>query len=113
MKSRSLVITILVLLDTTPGLLMNTMLITTIRGQLMLENMDTTVVLSVKTRRSRSATSIPKTTCKKIVDTIYIEECEEIIHTVCEEAHQQYHLSQHVAGHESNVVAGSAGFHEE
>merc|ERR1719347_2011329 len=47
----------------TPGLLMNTMLITmvmmvTTRGQLMLENMVTTVVLSVKTRRSRSATSI-------------------------------------------------------
>merc|ERR1719230_730642 len=40
---------------------------------------------------------IPKTTCKKIVDTIYIEECEEIIHTVCEEAHQQYHHSEHVA----------------
>merc|ERR1711970_1460686 len=83
------------------------------RGQLMLENMDTTVVLSVKIRRSRSATRIPKTTCKKIVDTIYIEECEKIIHTVCEEAHQQYHHSEHVAGHESNVVAGSAGFHEE
>merc|ERR1711931_547771 len=55
----------------------------------------------------------PKCEDKKIVDTIYIEECEEIIHTVCEEAHQQYHHSQHVAGHESNVVAGSAGFHEE
>merc|ERR1712013_643424 len=59
--------TILVLLDTTPGLLMSTMLITmvmmvTTRGQLMLENMDTTVVLSVKTRRSRSATSIPMRT---------------------------------------------------
>merc|ERR1712055_1079498 len=56
---------------------------------------------------------IPKTTCKKIVDTIYIEECEEIIHTVCEESHEQYHHSQHVADHESAVVAGSAGFHEE
>merc|ERR1719244_2222728 len=48
----------------TPGLLMNTMLTIMVmmvitRGQLMLENMDTTVVLSVKTRRSRSATSIP------------------------------------------------------
>merc|ERR1719430_1596986 len=32
------------------------------RGQLMLENMDTTVVLSVRTRRSRSATSIPMRT---------------------------------------------------
>merc|ERR1711970_1392818 len=62
MKNKSLVTTILVLLDMTPGLLMNTMLITTTRGQLMLENMDTTVVLSVKTRRSRSATSIPMRT---------------------------------------------------
>merc|ERR1711887_214584 len=64
MKNKSLVITILVLLDMTPGLLMNTMLITMVitRGQLMLEDMDTTVVLSVKTRRSRSATSIPMRT---------------------------------------------------
>merc|ERR1719430_428976 len=43
-------------------MLMNTMLMVTTRGQLMLENMDTTVVLSVKTRRSRSATSIPMRT---------------------------------------------------
>merc|ERR1711970_794439 len=43
-------------------LMMNTMLITTTRGQLMLGNMDTTVVLSVRTRRSRSATSIPMRT---------------------------------------------------
>merc|ERR1712058_210609 len=55
------------LLDMTPGLLMNTMLITMVmmvitRGQLMRENMDFTVVLSVKTRRSRSATSIPMRT---------------------------------------------------
>merc|ERR1739838_1119847 len=55
---------------------------------------------------------IPKTTCKKIVDTIYIEECEEIIHTVCEEAHEQYHHSQNVAGHESEVVGQSGGHHE-
>ena len=67
MKNKSLVITILVLLDMIPELLMSIMLITmvrmiTTRGQLMLENMDTTVVLSVKTRRSRSATSIPMRT---------------------------------------------------
>merc|ERR1712106_1087005 len=67
MKNKSLVITILVLLDMTPGLLMNiaqitmVMMITT-RGQLMLEIMDTTMVLSVKTRRSRSATNIPMRT---------------------------------------------------
>ena len=67
MKNKSLVITILVLLDMIPELLMSIMLITmvrmiTTRGQLMLENTDTTVVLSVKTRRSRSATSIPMRT---------------------------------------------------
>merc|ERR1712106_588796 len=67
MKDKSLDITILVLLDMTPGLLMNIALITmvmmiTTRGQPMLEIMDTTVVLSVKTRRSRSATSIPMRT---------------------------------------------------
>merc|ERR1712002_1354153 len=61
------VIIILVLLAMTPGLLMNTMLTTMVmtvitRGQLMLGNMDTTVVLSVRTRRSRSATSIPMKT---------------------------------------------------
>merc|ERR1712105_197560 len=67
MKNKSLVIIILVLLAMTPGLLMNTMLTIMVmmvitRGQLMLENMDTIVVLSVKTRRSRSATSIPMRT---------------------------------------------------
>merc|ERR1711862_911938 len=120
MKNKSLVIIILVLLDMTPGLLMNTMLITTTRGQLMLENMATTVVLSVKTRRSGSATSIPMRTLARSprqlarrLLTPFTLRSEEIIHTVCEEAHQQYHHSQHVAGHESNVVAGSAGFHEE
>merc|ERR1719347_1103235 len=56
---------------------------------------------------------IPKTTCEKIVDIIFIEECEEIIHTVCEEAHEQHHQSEHVAGHETEVVGGSVASHEE
>ena len=50
---------------------------------------------------------IPKTICKKIVDTIYIEECEEIIHTVCEESHEQYHHTEHIAGHDSKQIAHS------
>merc|ERR1719187_2479174 len=101
-------------------MLITMVMMVTTRGQLMLENMDTTVVLSVKTRRSRSATSIPMRTLARSprqparrLLTIFIEECEEIIHTVCEEAHEQHHQSQHVAGHETEVVAGSAGFHEE
>jgi len=56
--------------------------------------------------------TIPKNICKKIVDTIYIEECEEIIHTVCEESHEQYHHSQHIAGHETKKVAHSEHEHK-
>ena len=57
--------------------------------------------------------TIPNTICKKVVDTIYIEECEEIVRTVCDESHEQHHRSQHIAGFEEEVVAGSAGYHEE
>merc|ERR1712106_265631 len=56
---------------------------------------------------------IPKTICKKIVNTIFIEECEEIIRTVCDESHEQYFSSQHIAGHESEKVAHSGSAHEE
>merc|ERR1712002_883082 len=48
---------------------------------------------------------IPKQICKKIVDTTYIEECEEIVTTHCEESHQKVHHSTHVVGHDSKVVA--------
>merc|ERR1739838_137976 len=48
---------------------------------------------------------IPKQTCKKIVDTIYIEECEERIYTHCEETHEKTHHSTRVVGHESHKVA--------
>merc|ERR1712066_902911 len=41
--------------------------------------------------------------CHKIVDTTYIEECEEIVHTHCEEEHKQVHHSSHVFGHDSHV----------
>merc|ERR1711970_1698289 len=38
---------------------------------------------------------IPKQICKKVVDTTYIEECEEIITTHCEETHEKVHHSTH------------------
>merc|ERR1711862_132303 len=80
---------------------------------------DTTSVLlilvmniTVKTRRKCSARNpkentrkIPKQECKKIVDTHYIETCEERIHTHCEETVEKSHHSTRVVGHESHKVA--------
>merc|ERR1712002_1352993 len=45
---------------------------------------------------------IPKQECKKIVDTHYIETCEERIHTHCEETVEKSHHSTRVVGHESH-----------
>ena len=47
---------------------------------------------------------IPKQKCKKVVDTIYIVECEERILTHCEETHEKSHYSERVVGHESHKV---------
>eukprot|EP00091_Calanus_sinicus_P004838 TRINITY_DN151_c0_g1_i5.p1 TRINITY_DN151_c0_g1~~TRINITY_DN151_c0_g1_i5.p1 ORF type:complete len:107 (-),score=22.03 TRINITY_DN151_c0_g1_i5:53-373(-) len=84
--------------------------------QLMPDNKGIPVVLTVKTRRSSSATStprkttrkIPKQTCKKIVDTLYIEQCEERIHTQCEETHERGHHSTRVHSHDSQIIASSS-----
>merc|ERR1712038_1640276 len=57
--------------------------------------------------KKENTRKIPKQTCKKIVDTIYIEECEERIHTVCEESHERGHHSTRVVDHHSKVVASS------
>ena len=46
-----------------------------------------------------------------IVDTTYIEECQDIITTHCQETSQQVHHSSAVVGHDSQVVAhGHAGY---
>merc|ERR1712014_184069 len=46
-----------------------------------------------------------------VVDTTYIEECQDIITTHCEETSQQVHHSSAVVGHDSQVVAhGHAGY---
>merc|ERR1712243_342720 len=50
---------------------------------------------------------IPKQTCN-IVDTIYIETCEERIHTQCHETHERGHHSTRVASHDSQVIASSS-----
>merc|ERR1711970_335385 len=39
--------------------------------------------------------------CEHIVDTTYIEECEYITHTHCQEEHTQVHHSSHVVHHDS------------
>eukprot|EP00091_Calanus_sinicus_P005972 TRINITY_DN1652_c0_g1_i6.p1 TRINITY_DN1652_c0_g1~~TRINITY_DN1652_c0_g1_i6.p1 ORF type:complete len:225 (+),score=43.34 TRINITY_DN1652_c0_g1_i6:120-794(+) len=53
---------------------------------------------------------IPKTNCKKVVDTIYYEECEDIISTRCEESHDQYHHTSNVAGQDSRKVDHSSHY---
>merc|ERR1711888_314092 len=42
--------------------------------------------------------------CEHIVDTTYIEECEYVTHTHCEEEHTQVEHSSHVVGHDSHVA---------
>jgi len=44
---------------------------------------------------------VPRHLCKTIVDTTYIEECEEIITTRCEETHSKSFHTSHVVGHDS------------
>merc|ERR1711970_1198981 len=48
---------------------------------------------------------VPRPVCKTIVDTTYIEECEETFTTQCHTAHTQVHHSSAVVGHDSQVVA--------
>ena len=59
----------------------------------------------------RESHKIPKTLCKTIVDTKYIEECEEIITTHCEETHEKKYHTTHVVGHDSYVEHKHEGHH--
>jgi len=52
---------------------------------------------------------VPRSVCKTIVDTTYIEECEETFTTQCHTAHTQVHHSSAVVGHDSQVVAHTHG----
>jgi len=44
---------------------------------------------------------VPQPICKEIKDTIYIEECEDIITSKCDEYHEHVEHSSHVVGHDS------------
>merc|ERR1712106_21185 len=46
---------------------------------------------------------VPKHLCKTIVNTKYIEECEEITTTNCTETHEKSFHTTHVVGHDSYV----------
>merc|ERR1711970_1130059 len=54
---------------------------------------------------------VPRPVCKTIVDTTYIEECEETFTTQCHTAHTQVHHSSAVVGHDSQVVAHTHAGH--
>ena len=47
---------------------------------------------------------VPRKECKTIVDTTYIEECEEEFVTECQKYHQEVHHSSQVVGHDTHVV---------
>ena len=49
---------------------------------------------------------IPRPVCKTIVDTTYIEECEDIVTEHCEETTKQVHQHSAVVGHDSQVIHG-------
>merc|ERR1712243_312406 len=56
---------------------------------------------------------VPRPVCKTVVDTTYIEECEETFTTQCHTAVTQVHHSSAVVGHDTQVVAhthGHAGY---
>merc|ERR1712002_1247867 len=57
---------------------------------------------------------VPRPVCKTIVDTTYIEECQETFTTECTETHQQVHHSSAVVGHDSQVVSTGivGGYHK-
>eukprot|EP00091_Calanus_sinicus_P010203 TRINITY_DN237_c0_g1_i5.p2 TRINITY_DN237_c0_g1~~TRINITY_DN237_c0_g1_i5.p2 ORF type:complete len:139 (-),score=53.43 TRINITY_DN237_c0_g1_i5:56-472(-) len=116
-KNTSRSTTALMLLDMTLKLLMFTTkamaMVDTTSVLLRLAAMDTPPDPTCEDKKDKqchkhpkeNSRKIPKQICKKVVDTTYIEECEEIITTHCEETHEKVHHSTHVVGHDSKVVA--------
>merc|ERR1712038_1237297 len=47
-----------------------------------------------------------------VVDTTYIEECQDIVTQHCQETHQQVHHSSAVVGHDSQVISHGSGYHK-
>eukprot|EP00091_Calanus_sinicus_P017896 TRINITY_DN38_c0_g1_i6.p1 TRINITY_DN38_c0_g1~~TRINITY_DN38_c0_g1_i6.p1 ORF type:complete len:216 (+),score=75.28 TRINITY_DN38_c0_g1_i6:200-847(+) len=57
----------------------------------------------------QNSRKIPRKECKTIVDTTYIEDCQDIITTHCQETHQKVSHSSAVVGHDSKVVSHGYG----
>merc|ERR1712142_2695 len=57
----------------------------------------------------QNSRKIPRKECKTIIDTTYIENCQDIITTHCQETHQQVSHSSAVVGHDSKVVSHGYG----
>merc|ERR1711970_585673 len=57
----------------------------------------------------QNSRKVPRKECKTIVDTTYIENCEDIITTYCQETHQKVSHSSAVVGHDSKVVSRGYG----
>ena len=52
---------------------------------------------------------VARPVCKTIVDTTYIEQCQDIVTQHCQQTHQQVHRSSAVVGHDSQVIHGGYG----
>merc|ERR1712106_317196 len=59
----------------------------------------------------QNSRKIPRKVCKTIVDTTYIENCQDTITTNCTETSQQVSRSSAVVGHDSQVVSRGYGGH--
>merc|ERR1711942_6535 len=57
----------------------------------------------------QNSRKVPRKECKTIVDTTYIENCQDIITTHCQETHQKVSHSSAVVGHDSQVVSRGYG----
>ena len=53
---------------------------------------------------------VARPVCKTVVDTTYVEECENTFTTECTQTHTQVHHSAAVVGHDTQVVAGGYGY---
>jgi len=54
----------------------------------------------------QNSRKVPRPVCKTVVDTTYVEECQDIVTQHCQESHQQVHHSSAVVGHDSQVIHG-------
>merc|ERR1712203_476813 len=53
---------------------------------------------------------VARPVCQTVVDTTYVEECQNTFTTECSETHQQVHHSSAVVGHDTHVVAHGHGY---